>query len=335
MNSKHTYIIAEVGPNHNGSLDMALRMVEALAPIDVDAIKFQLGDPDQVYSLDAFKADYQLRTGKGESPRDMARRHQLTRDQHVAVAKACRNAGVSYLCTAFDLDSLHFLDREIGLEKFKIPSGEIHTVDMLEYIAGRDLPILLSTGMASFNDIERALAYLRGDITILHCVSNYPAPATDMHLNLIPAIARRFGRPVGFSDHSQGNDCAIAAVALGASVVEKHVTLDRTLPGPDHQASATIDEFAQLVKSIRTVEAALGGAEKVLSDGEKNVRNVARKSIVATRDLEAGETLKRGDLCFKRPGTGISPMETASVLGRTLIRRVERDRLIRSDDLDS
>ena len=264
----------------------------------------------------------------------MARRHQLTRDQHTTVAKACRAAGVGYLCTAFDLESLHFLDREIGLEKFKIPSGEIHTIDMLEYIAGRDLPILLSTGMAGFADIERSLAYLCGDITILHCVSNYPASAADMHLNLIPEIARRFGRPVGFSDHSQGNDCAIAAVAFGASVVEKHVTLDRTMPGPDHQASATIEEFAQLVKSIRTIETALGGVEQVLSDGEKNVRDVARKSIVAARDLRAGETLQRGDLCFKRPGTGISPLETASVVGRTLARRVECDRLIWPDDLE-
>ena len=331
------FVIAEIGPNHNGSLDTAVEMIRRLAETGVDAVKFQLGSPDDVYSKDAFKADYQVASESSKTPQEMTARHQLTRRDHVVLNDACRAAGVAYMCTAFDMGSLEFLDRSFDMPYFKVPSGEIHTLDMLEYIAAHNRPILLSTGMATFGDIEAAIAVLEGngprDVTILHCVSNYPAPAPDVHLNVIGEIRRRFGHPVGFSDHTLGNACAIAAVALGAAVIEKHVTLDRSLPGPDHKASATVEEFADLVSAIRTVEAALGGTEKVFSEAETGIRRAARKSIVAARDLKEGDVLTREDVCFKRPGTGISPLQRDSVVGRRLRNAVEAGRLIRPLDL--
>ena len=332
-----TFVIAEVGPNHNGLLDIAVEMIHRLAQTGVDAVKFQIGNPDSVYSKDAFKADYQARKGVFEAPQEMTARHQLTAQDHIALSDACRAIDLTYMCTAFDLDSLIFLDREFDLPYFKIPSGEIHTLDMLEYIAARERPILLSTGMATFEDIGAALDILekdrRHDVTILHCVSNYPTPASDVHLNAIGELKRRFGRPVGFSDHTLGNACAIAAVALGATVIEKHVTLDRSLPGPDHKASATIEEFADLVSAIRTVEVALGGVDKVFSDAENGIRRAARKSIVATRDLRVGHALTHGDICFKRPGIGISPLERDALIGRRLKNAVAAGRLIHVRDL--
>ena len=333
-----TYVIAEVGPNHNGSVETAVEFIERLAPTGVDAVKFQLSKPENAYSADAFKVDYQKRHDDAKSPLEMARRYQLPFDDHQILVEACRASGVDYLCTAFEMESLRFLEEQFEMPYVKIPSGEIHSVDMLDYIGSRHRPVLLSTGASSFEDIERALNILEAAgtkaITILHCVSNYPAPADDIHLNVIPELKARFGYPVGYSDHTLGNDCALAAVSLGAIVVEKHVTLDRNAVGPDHQASATIDEVQALVASIRTIERALGGRKKVFSEAETKIRGAVRKSIVAARDIEAGAVIVRDDLCFKRPGNGISPLEIAAVVGRTARRPMSTDRLIQPDDLD-
>lgn len=329
--------IAEIGPNHDGSVETALRMVRALAGTGVNVAKFQVAMPERVYSRGAFKADYQrVRDGEG-SVIEMSHRIQLSRTDHTRLYEECRRVGLCYACTAFDLDSLRFLDESFDLPFFKVASGELTSIDMLEYMATRTRPILLSTGMASFDDIERSLTVLdhhgRKDITLLHCVSQYPAPHADIHLRVMKALHRRFGRPVGYSDHSLGPECCLAAAALGACVLEKHVTLDPTLPGPDHAASATIAEMTALVASVRRIEAALGGADKVFSSAELGVRRMARKSIVAARDILAGHVLGTADLAFKRPGTGISPMERDRVIGRRAARAIAADTVIVAGDL--
>jgi N,N'-diacetyllegionaminate synthase len=333
------FVIAEIGPNHDGDLDRALEMVSQLSTSGADAIKFQLAVPDNVYSADAFKADYQ-RVNDGEgSPIEMSRRIQLPREAHIELEKACRDVGIEYLCTAFDIDSLRFLDTQFSMPYFKIPSGEILTIDMLKYIGAQKKPVLLSTGMASFDEITEALDALdpqavRDDITILHCVSNYPAPSEDINLAIIQTLRDHFHRPVGFSDHSLGAVCCLGAVAMGATVIEKHVTLDKSLPGPDHKASATINEFKQLVSDVRTLEAAIGvTGEKRFSAAETRIRQMARKSIVAARAIPAGKVICMEDLTFKRPGTGISPMRTKALVGASAKVDIAFDTIIRSKDL--
>ncbi len=332
-----TYVIAEVGPNHNGSPETADEMVGRHAETGTDAVKFQLALPEKVYSKDAFKADYQTENDGEGAPIEMSRRIQLPADDHRVLERACRGAGVDYLCAAFDMESLRFLDETNDMPFFKFASGEILSVDMLDYMAGRDRKILLSTGMATFDEIGESLAVLERhgskDITLLHCVSNYPAPHADINLNVIPELKQRYGRPVGYSDHSIGPECCLGAVALGATVIEKHVTLDKNLPGPDHKASATIAEFTGLVAAIRRLEAALGGADKVFSEAEQGIRRMSRKSIVAARDIAAGQVIGRDDICFKRPGTGFSPLEQEGIVGRAAVRDIRADRVIVADDL--
>jgi N,N'-diacetyllegionaminate synthase len=331
------YLIAEIGPNHNGSLDTALKMIEALAESGTDAIKFQLAVPENVYSEDAFKADYQKKNDGAGSPIEMSRRIQLSFDDHIVLHDRCENLGVDYLCTAFDTESLKFLDERFNMPYFKIPSGEILSVDILEYAASRNLPILLSTGMATFDEIDFALGVLEKhgpqDITILHCISNYPAPFESINLNVMENLRQTFNRAIGYSDHSLGIECCLGAVAMGATVIEKHVTTDKNLAGPDHKASATIDEYSEMVTSIRNLETALGTGDKIFSHAELAIRDVARKSIVAKRDIAVGEKLRLEDICFKRPGSGISPNELGKVIDKTTICPIKANRLIQFDNL--
>lgn len=332
-----TFVIAEIGPNHNGSLDRAIEMIRLLAGSGADAIKFQLAQPEAVYSADAFKAAYQAKNDGEGSVIEMSRRLQLPREAHVVLYQECRRIGIPYMCTAFDLGSLRFLDETFDLPGFKVGSGEMLTLDMLRYMATRRRRVYLSTGMATLDEIDAALNVLTAqgldDVTLMHCVSNYPAPHADINLRVMNSLAARFDRPVGFSDHSIGPECCLAAVAMGATVVEKHITLDKNLPGPDHKASATIEEFTAMVAAIRKIEAALGRAEKVFSQTENDIRRMARKSLVTVRDLPEGHILTEADLCFKRPGTGLSPMELPHVTGRRLARPVQADRVIRVEDL--
>lgn len=332
------YIIAEIGPNHNGDLAIARDMVKQLAGTGVDAVKFQLAVPENVYSQDAFKADYQTEFDGAGSPLEMSRRIQLPQSAHEVLYEDCRSAGLDYLCTAFDLESLKFLDRNFDLKYFKVASGEIISLDTLRYIGERERPVLLSTGMASLDEISECLALLDATgpkaVTILHCVSNYPAPAASINLLTMDLLAETFSRPVGYSDHSLGPEACLAAVARGAQVIEKHVTSDQTMAGPDHKASATIEEMATLVKSVRAVEAILGQKEKIFSNAENGIRNMARKSIVAERRIEAGAIIAAEDLCFKRPGTGLSPMTLERIIGRKARWKIEADRVIMADWLE-
>lgn len=331
------FIIAEVGPNHNGKLHLALELVRRLAAIGVDAVKFQLSCPEEAASLDAFEASYQKHEGNVAGVIEAAKRRQLSHEEHRVVAAECASLGVEYLCTAFDLGSLVFLNEELNVQRFKVASGEIFSVDMLAYMSRAQKPIVLSTGMATYDEVSSSLGLLnavpRQNITLLHCVSNYPAPLADVNLRCMPELQRRFKCDVGYSDHTIGNSAAIAAVALGAAVIEKHVTLDRSLPGPDHKASATVDEFAKLVCAIREVELCLGRSEKRFSNGEQEIARVARKSIVAKRDLQPGEILTQADICYRRPGTGFLPTEKCLVLGKRVTRAIRANRVIHPEDL--
>lgn len=338
MHNTPTYIIAEIGPNHNGSLETAREMVRRLASSGASAIKFQLAQPEAVYCLDAFKADYQKENDPGDSAIEMSRRNQLPREAHKILQAECQAIGIPYLCTAFELTALLFLDQVLDVPLFKIASGELLTLDMLEYMAHRRKPVILSTGMANYDEVASALKILTAeglnDITLLHCVSNYPAPHAELNLQSIPVLAKHFGCNVGFSDHSLGPEACLAAVALGAQVIEKHVTLDKNMPGPDHKASATIEEFSSMVASIRRVEAALGNAQKTFSATEEGIRRMARKSIVTARDIPAGARIEKADLVFKRPGTGLSPLLRDRVIGTTARRDLAADRVIHLGDIE-
>ncbi|MGE3591192.1 MAG: N-acetylneuraminate synthase family protein [Arcobacter sp.] len=331
-----TYIIAEIGPNHNGNFEMAIELVERLAKIDIDAVKFQIADARKTFSLDAFKADYQKNNDNAEDVFEASKKRQLSQEEHKKLAQVCRNYDIDYLCTAFDLDNLIFLDKEINIPKFKIASGEIFSIDLLEYMSKQKKEIILSTGMATFEEIERSYRILSANsnnITILHCVSSYPAKVENINLLVMKSLQERFKTPVGYSDHTLGNDTAIAAVAMGATIVEKHVTLDKSLPGPDHKASATVEEFEQLVKSIRNVEVALGNGIKNFTQTELDIAKVARKSIVAKRKIFRGEVILEDDICYRRPGTGILPLDKHLVVGKIAIQDIEENRVIKKEQL--
>ncbi|WP_435116917.1 N-acetylneuraminate synthase family protein [Candidatus Pelagibacter bacterium nBUS_49] len=328
------YIIAEIGPNHNGNYKFASQLVEKLSKIGVNAVKFQLGDPRKSMSLDAFKADYQKINDNDNDIFKASKKRQLTHLEHKKIANKCKKLGVDYLCTPFDIDSLVFLDKEIDVPKFKIASGEIFSLDMLEYISNSGKSVIISTGMATFKEIKLALKILdkkNKDITILHCVSLYPAPLDKINLNVMLEIKKKFKTKVGYSDHTLGNSAAIAAVAMGASIVEKHVTLDRSLPGPDHKASATVEEFADLVNKIREVETVLGKKKKNLSKNEKNIAKVVRKSIVSKRKIKKNTKITNADICFRRPGTGIFPINKHLVIGKIAKIDIEKNRVIKKN----
>ena len=334
-----TFIIAEVGPNHNGSLKLAQKMIRQIAKTGVDAIKFQLADPDKVYSLDSFKANYQKKTDKSKSIIEMSKRIQLKKEDHIKLANLCKKKKIIYSCSAFDINSLVFLDKKIKVPFFKIPSGEINSLDMIQYIAKRKKKILLSTGMASYQEIKDTIKNLKkfgnNKITIMHCVSSYPAEKKHLNLNIIDEIRERFNLEVGYSDHSLGEEAVLAAIAKGAKIIEKHVTVSRKLNGPDHKSSMTILELKDLVRKIRTLELILGTRKKTFSASEQNVKRVARKSIVSARYLKKNTIIKKKDILFKRPGTGISPNDLKKILGKKTNKDIGEDRLIKLKNIRS
>lgn len=315
-------IIAEAGVNHNGDLARALRLIEVAAEAGADAVKFQTFCADRLVTREAPKARYQLETtDTGESQYEMLRRLELSQADHAALIAHCAQHGILFLSTPFDEESAAML-AELGVAAFKIPSGEITNLPFLSAVAAWQRPIILSTGMATEAEVRTAVECLRasgnGQLALLHCVSNYPAEPADVNLRAMPAMASLFGVPVGFSDHTLGIDIAAAAVALGACIVEKHFTLDRALPGPDHRASVEPEELAQLVRSIRRVESALGHGRKEPAASEANTAQVARKSLVAARDLAAGTLLTEDAIGIKRPGTGLAPALRPQLVGRVL-----------------
>lgn len=330
----HTLIIAEAGVNHNGDLDLARKLVDTAADAGADVVKFQTFKADRVATRAAGKAEYQNRTtGSGESQQEMLRRLELTKPMHEALIAHARQRNIEFLSTAFDLDSLELL-AALGMSRYKIPSGEITNVPYLRRVAGYGKPIILSTGMAGLGEVESAVETLeacgvtRDAITVLHCNTEYPTPMRDVNLRAMQTIGRALGVAIGYSDHTLGGEVAISAVALGAMVIEKHITLDRTLPGPDQEASLEPAEFRKMVAAIRNIEAALGDGVKRPSTSELKNRPIVRRSIVAARAIRAGEQFTDDNLTAKRPGTGISPVRWDAVVGRTARRDFAADELI-------
>ena len=324
-------IIAEAGVNHNGELDLARRLVDCAAESGADLVKFQTFSAARQATRAAFKADYQVQTtGSAESQFEMLRRLELTASMHHELIAHCRHRGIGFFSTGFDIESVDFL-LSLGQERFKIPSGEITNLPYLRHIGRLDKQVILSTGMATLGEISEAIDVLadaglsRDKITLLHCTTEYPAPMDEVNLRAMQSLHAAFGVPVGYSDHTQGIEVSIAAVALGATVIEKHFTLDRTLPGPDHQASLEPQELGALVSAIRNVERALGEGIKRPTASELRNRAVARKSIVARVGIARGERFSAENLDTKRPGTGLSPMLWDQVVGKVARRDFNPD----------
>lgn len=325
-------IIAEAGVNHNGSIELAKQMVEQAKAAGADYIKFQTFRPEALVSKYAEKAAYQKETtGAGESQLEMLQKLALKQEQFCELKKYCEQVGIGFLSTPFDLESIDFLEG-LHMDFWKIPSGEITNLPYLVRIARTGREIVMSTGMCSITDIEAAMDILQkngaGAITLLHCNTQYPTPMEDVNLRVMHTLREHFGVPVGYSDHTVGIEVPIAAAALQATVIEKHFTLDHTMEGPDHRASLEPDELRAMVAAIRHIEVALGDPAKTVTASESGNRTVARKSIVARREIRKGEIFDETNLTVKRPGNGISPMRWNEILGMQAIRDFEEDELI-------
>lgn len=322
------FVIAEAGVNHNGRLDLALALCDAAKAAGADAVKFQTFRAEDVVTPTAATADYQRTNTGATSQFEMIRALELDLEAHARVAAHCAQIGIEFFSTPFSESAVDELVA-LHVRRLKLPSGELTNRPLLEHAAATGLPLLVSTGMATLEEVHEALGWIRArwavagfmtppSLTLLHCTSAYPAPADALNLRAITTLAQATGLPVGYSDHSQGMEAALAAVALGACVIEKHLTLDTALPGPDHRASADPAAFARMVAGIRTVSAMLGDGVKRPQPIEANTRDVARRSIVVVRDLPAGHVLTADDLALRRPGTGLAPALLGALPGRRL-----------------
>jgi N,N'-diacetyllegionaminate synthase len=335
MITEKVIIIAEAGVNHNGSLDLAKKLIDIASEAGVDYVKFQTFKADKLVSVNAKKAKYQQNnsTDKDTSQLSMLKQLELSDESHFELINYCNQKNIKFLSTAFDLESIEFLS-DLNLGLWKIPSGEITNYPLLRKIAEKREPVILSTGMCEMNDIESALDVLyrfglkKEQITLLHCNTEYPTPMTDVNLKAMQTIADFFGLQVGYSDHTEGIEVPIAAVALGAGVIEKHFTIDKNMDGPDHKASIEPDELKRMVVAIRNIEKALGSADKIISESEKKNISVARKSIIAAKDIQLNEIFTNENLTVKRPGTGISPMLWETVIGQRAKKNYREDDLI-------
>lgn len=338
MNKSHTNIIAEAGVNHNGDIKLALQLIDAAADAGADIVKFQTFRSEELVSASAPKANYQMQsTNPAESQYVMLKKLELTHENHFILKEHCAKKNIEFLSTPFDSTSADFLLQDMKLTTIKISSGEITTAPLLLQIARYQPKIILSTGMSTLGEIEEALAViafgliqseetpsknafmrayssqqgqekLKQKITLLHCTSDYPAQFDNVNLRAMDTLQSAFGLPVGYSDHTKGITIPIAAVARSATIIEKHFTLDRSLPGPDHAASLEPDELKKMITSIREVESALGNAVKIPTESEQHTKLIARKSLVATQSIKKGEIFSEENICLQRPGNGISPM---------------------------
>ena len=328
------FIIAEAGVNHNGSIELAKKLIDVAVEAGADAVKFQTFKADNLVSKSAQKADYQKKnTGNDDSQYQMLKKLELDKSAHEVIISYCKNKKIMFLSTPFDHESIDLLNN-FDMPIFKIPSGEITNLPYLRHIGQLGKDVILSTGMSTLKEIEDALEVLvssgivKEKITVLHATTEYPCPMDEVNLRAMQTIAAAFSVKVGYSDHTQGIEIPVAAVAMGACVIEKHFTLDKTMDGPDHKASLEPQELIAMVQSIRHVELALGDGVKQPTKSELRNMEVARKSIVASRDIDAGEVLSSNNITVKRPGSGISPMKWDDVLGSVAKRDFLADELI-------
>lgn len=325
------YIIAEAGVNHNGSIELAYRLVDAAKKAGANCVKFQTFRTEKLVSHTAKKAEYQKATTGSSSQQDMLKKLELSDDDFLKIKYYCDEAGICFLSTPFDFDSIEFLNL-INMPFWKIPSGEVTNLPYLLKLAGTGKSVVMSTGMCTMNEIRAAIRALTENgttnIKLLHCNTEYPTPFSDVNLKAMRTMHEVFGLEVGYSDHTKGIEIPIAAAALGAVIIEKHFTLDCNMEGPDHKASIEPDEFAVMVKSIRHIEEALGTGDKVPSPSEEKNIPIVRKSIVAKTNIKAGSILTEENITVKRPGTGISPMKWFDVLGTKAVKDFKEDELI-------
>ncbi|MEP7263432.1 MAG: N-acetylneuraminate synthase [Bacteroidota bacterium] len=338
--NKDVVVIAEAGVNHNGDIEMARQLVRVAADAGADFVKFQTFTADALVSRNAQKAAYQMSHDSADKFQyKMLKDLELSAEQHRILMEECRLSGIGFLSSAFDLNSLEYLN-SLSLRYLKIPSGELTNLIYLRKAGSFNQHVLLSSGMCTMKEIEDAISILvqygtaREQITLLHCNTAYPTPFEDVNLLAIPAMRNHFQLPVGYSDHTPGIEVAVAAVALGASVIEKHFTLNANLPGPDHKASLEPAELAAMIKSIRNIEKALGAAEKKPSSSELHNITIARKSMHLFSDVAAGHIISEADIIMKRPGDGISPMELDHVIGRRFKKALEANHKLQYDDFE-
>lgn len=326
------FIIAEAGVNHNGSFELAKKLIDKAVWAGADCVKFQTFKSENCISVYAEKANYQKKTtDANESQLDMVRKLELSYNQFRELRNYCNQKGIMFLSTPFDLESIDFL-AELGVKTWKIPSGEITNYPFLRAIGKKKESVIMSTGMCTMEDVHAAVKVLKDfgttDITLLHCTTEYPAPYDSVNLKAMLTLQKEFGCKVGYSDHTNGIEIPVAAVAMGAAVIEKHFTLDKNMEGPDHKASLEPDELKQMVQSIRNVESALGNGVKQPSDAEKKNIAIARKSIVAKCEIKKGDIFTEENITAKRPGNGISPMQWNEIIGKTAVRGFSPDEII-------
>lgn len=331
--TKPVIIIAEVGVNHNGDMEVAKQLIDLASDAGADIVKFQTFSADRLVTRTAQKAEYQIEdNGTDETQYQMLSRLELSVDMHKELIAHCKTRNIEFLSTGYDIESVDLLV-ELGQTRFKIPSGEITNLPYLRHIGSLGKPIVMSTGMSTVNEVKAAIEVLEkagGDlsqITLLHCTTEYPAPKSDVNLNAMLSL-KQLDAAVGYSDHTTGIEVAIAAVAMGAEVIEKHFTIDKNLPGPDHKASVDPEELVAMVSGIRNIELALGDGVKRISASEAKNRTIARKSIVARRPIVSGEKFSEENITIKRPGTGISPMQWDDVIGQVATCNYKEDELI-------
>ena len=327
--SKRVFIIAEAGVNHNGRLDLAYQLIDVAKDAGADAVKFQTFKAENVVSKLADKAEYQKKTtGPNESQFEMIKKLEISFDDFIKLKKYCDKKEIIFLSTPFDHHSIDFLYDLIDI--YKIPSGEIINHPYLKHIAAKNKPIIMSTGMANLGEVEEAINTIlsvnsKANISLLHCTTNYPAPYEEVNLKAMQTLAVAFKLPVGYSDHTLGIEVPVAAVAMGARIIEKHFTLDKKLLGPDHKASLEPGELKEMIKAIRNIEKTLGDGIKKPNKSEIEIIKVARRSLVATRDIRVGEIIKESDIIIKRPGTGIPPKFKEIVIGMRIINDIRQD----------
>jgi len=334
--SKKVTVIAEAGVNHNGDLNIAFELIKAAANAGADVIKFQTFNADEIVTNYSKKANYQIKNNlaeANETQKEMLTKLELSENDHQLLIQRCKQYNIEFLSTGFDLNSLNLLNK-LQLKRYKIPSGEITNLPYLKHIAKFKKPIIMSTGMASLDEIEAAVNVLlkeghpKEKLTLLQCTTEYPAPFEEINLKVMKTLRNTFNVKVGISDHSAGISVPIASVALGATVIEKHLTLDKELPGPDHKASIVPNELISMIRGIREIEKALGNGIKIMTPSEEKNKNIVRKSLVATKKINKGDTFSYENIGCKRPGYGISPMKINNILGEKASKNFEKDEMI-------
>ena len=315
----HTFIIAEIGVNHNGSVELAKKLIKSASECNVDAVKFQTFNSDDLVTEDAKTASYQEINADEKSQLEMLKKLELTSDNFKELKEYALSKGVMFLSSPFDKKSVDLLE-SLDVPAYKLGSGELNNFELIDYVQKTGKPIIISTGMATLDEIKETYDFIenKDNLIILHCITGYPTSFEEANLNFIKTLQSEFDSPIGFSDHSPGIELPIAAVALGACVVEKHFTIDKTLDGPDHKASLDPDEFKAMVSAIRKVEVAMGDGVRKFSENELEIKKVARKSIIVNKDISKGTVIERGMLTIKRPGTGIAPKEINNVIGKKI-----------------